>query len=89
MTEAHANIPRHLLTAVAIDDVQVLLNWWDEVVHPIPDDDWGPSHPLWDLVLYVAYAIDDYGGTLLTEEQRISTMQREGLWNPALPMATA
>ncbi len=89
MTDTHGAIPQHLLTAVAIDDVQALLTWWHEVVHPIPDEVWGPTHPLWEQVLYVAYAIDDYGETLLTDAQRLSTLQREGLWNPALAAARA
>ena len=83
------DFPEYLTRAVASDNLPVLLKFWTEVVHPIPDEVWGPAHPLWDLVLYVAYAIDDYGETLLTEEQRISTLQLEGLCNPALPEARA
>lgn len=85
MTER--DIPQYLLTAVAIDDVQVLLKFWDEVMHPIPDEEWGPEHPLFGLCCCVCYAIEDIGEKVMTDEQRLSSRQRESFSNPALPVA--
>jgi hypothetical protein len=81
------DIPQYLLTAVALDDVQVLLKYWDEVMHPIPDEEWGPSHPLFELCCFVAYAIEDIGEKLMTADQLVSSRQRESFHNPALPRA--
>lgn len=57
-------VPQHLLTAVVLDEVQVLLKHWDEVMHPIAEEHWGPSHLPFREICFVAYAIEDIGETL-------------------------
>lgn len=87
MSEFH--IPDDIFTAVDAGDVQRLLRFWGEVVHPIPEETWGPQHPLFEVCCYVAYAIEDIGETLMTDEQRLLSHQRESFNNPALPYALA
>ena len=85
----HAEIPQYLITAVILEDLPVLLRFWEEVAHPIPDEGWGPDHPLFPVVCYVAYAIEDYGVTCMDEEQRLASLWRESVHNPKLPYAWA
>lgn len=82
-------LPEAVVKAIALDDVQVLLRYWDEEMHPIPDDEWGPDHPMFSALCLVAYAIEDIGEALMTEEQRLATLIRSSFFNPALPLARA
>lgn len=65
-----------VVTAAAADDLRRLLAFWEHVVWPIPEADFGEQHPVFPSAVHAALALDALGEERMTRAQQLETARR-------------
>lgn len=65
-----------VVTAAAADDLRRLLAFWEQVVWPIPDAEFGEQHPLFESAVHASWALDALGEDRMSRAEHLETARR-------------